>query len=279
MFVQTAALLTLGGCISVPLVIGLIVLDPSFITSIPQIKPEFLLLATVGETFAVTVSVFLARRFLDKQSIGSLGLKVNWQSLFDVLSGIGITLLQMGGIFFAMLGLGWLTFTGFAWEIDPLGLVVKNTLLFFLIFVLVAWNEELLSRGYHLQTLASGVGIFWGVVISSAVFGLLHIANPNATWVSVTGIFLAGVFFAYAYLRTRRLWLPIGMHLGWNFFEGVVFGFPVSGLDIYPLIRIEVIGPEWWTGGEFGPEAGVIVVPALLLGASLIHLYTSKRAD
>jgi hypothetical protein len=91
------------------------------------------------------------------------------------------------------------------------------------------------------------------------------------------GIFLAGVFFAYAYIRTKQLWLPIGMHIGWNFFEGVVFGFPVSGLEPYALTRITVQGPEIWTGGVFGPEAGLIVLPALILGAFLIYLYTMRR--
>jgi len=102
----------------------------------------------------------------------------------------------------------------------------------------------------------------------------LHLGNPNATWYSAAGIFLAGLFLAYAYVRTGQLWLSMGLHLGWNFFEGVVFGFPVSGLDIYRLLRIQVHGPELWTGGAFGPEAGLIVVPGLLLGTALIYGYT-----
>lgn len=279
LLIQSAALLFFGIGISIPLILLLVILEPSFISSIPQVKPEVLLIASLGETVAITLSVFLARRLLDKQPIESLGLKLNLQALIDVLAGIGITLLQMGGIFFTMLGLGWLTFTGFAWDFDPLGLVVKNTLLFFLIFILVAWNEELLSRGYHLQTLASGLNLTWGVIISSAVFGLLHIFNPNATWVSAAGIFFAGLFLAFGYIRTKQLWLPIGLHLGWNFFEGVVFGFPVSGLDIYPLTRIEVTGPDAWTGGAFGPEAGLIVLPALVVGAGLIHLFSNTRKN
>jgi len=154
---------------------------------------------------------------------------------------------------------------------------LKNVLLFFVIFIFVGWNEELLSRGYHLQTIASGINLFWGVIISSAVFGLVHLGNPHATWISAAGIFFAGAYLAYAYIRTRQLWLPIGLHIGWNFFEGVVFGFPVSGLDIYALTRIQVHGPELWTGGPFGPEAGLIVLPALLVGAGLIYLYSKNR--
>ena len=225
----------------------------------------------------ITSSVYVARRWLDKRSFESLGLQLDKHTLLDLLAGIGITFVQMGFIYILMLALGWLTFEGFAWEFDPLNVVITNVLGAFIVFIFVGWNEELLSRGYHLQTIASGLNLFWGVIISSAVFGLLHLGNPNATWVSAAGIFFAGVYLAYGYIRTKQLWLPIGLHIGWNFFEGVGFGFPVSGLDIYALTRITVHGPELWTGGAFGPEAGLIVLPSLLLGGLLIYLYTMRR--
>ena len=226
----------------------------------------------------ITSSVYVARRWLDRRSFESLGLKLDKHTLLDILAGIGITFVQMGFIYVIMLALGWLTFEGFAWEFDPINVVITNVITFFIVFIFVGWNEELLSRGYHLQTIASGLNLFWGVVISSVVFGLLHLGNPNATWVSAAGSFFAGVFLAYGYIRTKQLWLPIGLHIGWNFCEGVVFGFPVSGLDIYALTRITVHGPELWTGGAFGPEAGLIVLPSLLLGALLIYLYTVRRS-
>jgi membrane protease YdiL (CAAX protease family) len=233
--------------------------------------------AQVLNLIAVTGSIYVARRWLDKRSFESLGFKLNQQTLMDILAGIGITFVQMGFIYIVMLGLGWLTFTGFAWQFDSAKVVITNVLTFFIVFIFVGWNEELLSRGYHLQTIASGFNLFWGVIISSAVFGLLHLGNPNATWVSAAGIFFAGIYLAYGYIRTKQLWLSIGLHIGWNFFEGVGFGFPVSGLDIYPLLRINVTGPELWTGGAFGPEAGLIVLPSLLVGGLLIYLYTQKR--
>ena len=237
-----------------------------------------LLWAQILNFIIVTGSVYVARRWLDKRSFESLGLKLDKHTLLDILAGIGITFVQMGFIFVLMLGLGWLTFEGFAWQFDPINVVIGGVITFFITFIIVGWNEELLSRGYHLQTIASGINLFWGVIISSAVFGILHLGNPNATWVSAAGIFFAGVYLAYAYIRTKQLWLSIGLHIGWNFFEGVVFGFPVSGLDIYALTRIKVQGPEIWTGGAFGPEAGLIVLPSLILGAFLIYLYTRTRA-
>ncbi len=226
-----------------------------------------------------TGSIYIARRWLDKRSFESLGLTWNSRALIDILAGIGITFVQMGFIYALMSSLGWISFKGFAWQFDPVNVVITGVITFFVVFLFVGWNEELLSRGYHLQTIAGGINLFWGIVISSAVFGLLHLGNPNATWVSAAGIFFAGLYLAYGYVCTKQLWLSIGLHIGWNFFEGVVFGFPVSGLDIYALTRIDVHGPELWTGGAFGPEAGLIVLPSLIVGAVLIYLYTKGRAE
>lgn len=266
--IQTILLIVFAFCAGIPI---------SLLAIIPNIElPDGLFLAMnqVVEIIAITASVFLARRFLDKRSINSLGLKLNKWTAIDILAGIAITFFMMGFIYLIEWGLGWLTFDGFAWETDNLMTVLGGTLGMFLVFVFVGWNEELLSRGYHLQTLASGMNLFWGVVISSTVFGVLHLGNPNATWISAAGIFFAGLFLAYGYLTTRQLWLSIGLHIGWNFFEGVVFGFPVSGLDIYRLIHITVDGPDLWTGGAFGPEAGLVVLPGLLLGAGLVLVYS-----
>jgi membrane protease YdiL (CAAX protease family) len=235
-------------------------------------------ISQVVELVTITGSIYIARRLLDKRSFVSLGLQVNKQAFVDILIGIAITFVMMGLIYVAEVAAGWLTFESFAWQNDSLPTVITGVLTFLAVFIFVGWNEELLSRGYHLQTLASGLNVFWGVVISSSLFGLAHLGNPNATWVSAAGIFFAGLFLAYGFLRTGQLWLSIGLHIGWNFFEGVIFGFPVSGLDIYHLIRLQIQGPEIWTGGAFGPEAGLIVLPALGIGAVLIYLYTRGRA-
>ncbi len=92
------------------------------------------------------------------------------------------------------------------------------------------------------------------------------------------GLFLAGLFLAYAYLRTRRLWLPIGLHIGWNFFESTVLGFPVSGLSLFGLLQNSLAGPDIYTGGAFGPEAGLVLLPALALGTILVYYYTRLEA-
>ena len=228
----------------------------------------------IFQLFAFTGSIYLARRLLDRRSFVSLGLRWDRAAIRDIFVGIGIAAAMMALIFAIHWAVGWLTFESFTWQSREGGFVLQQTLLALLIFILVGWNEELLSRGYHLQTLASGLNRFWGALLSSAVFAVLHLANPNATWNGTVGILLAGLFLAYGYLRAEQLWLPIGLHIGWNLFEGVVFGFPVSGLNTFSLIQIDVAGPTILTGGAFGPEAGLVLLPGLLLGTGLIWLYT-----
>ncbi|MBT3321582.1 MAG: CPBP family intramembrane metalloprotease [Anaerolineae bacterium] len=227
----------------------------------------------------ITLATYIVRRWIDKRSFKSLGLKTDKKMWADLLAGIGITFLMMGFIYLIMSLMGWISFNSFAWETESVSFVTLNLLGIFLVFALVGWNEELLSRGYQLQNLADGINLTWGVIISSAVFGILHLGNPNATWLSAVGIFFAGIFLAYGYLRTGQLWLSIGLHIGWNFFEGVIFGFPVSGLDVFRLTRINVTGPELWTGGAFGPEAGLVLIPALALGMGLIYFYGREKNE
>jgi membrane protease YdiL (CAAX protease family) len=246
------------------------------------INPELLISPILNAmvTFSMfTVSVFVARLWLDRRSISSLGLIINYQALKDLLVGIVITLPMIGMIYVIQWVAGWLTFESFAWQVDPFPTVLKETLVVFITFVLVGWGEEVLSRGYHLQTIESGLNTFWAVLLSSIIFGIMHLSNPNSgsIWLVSIGVLLAGVFLAYGYLRTRQLWLPIGLHIGWNIFEGVVFGFPVSGMPTYQLLRNNITGPEIWTGGSFGPEAGLVLIPGLILGSILIYIYTRGR--
>jgi membrane protease YdiL (CAAX protease family) len=229
-----------------------------------------------AEVVAVTLSILIARKLLDRRSFTSLGLRLGRRAILDFATGIGITFLMMGAIFTTEWALGWLDVTGFAWQVQSSNGVALSTAAMLGVCLLVGWNEEIMSRGYHLQTIASGMTLGWGWILSSTVFGALHLANPHASWTALMGIILAGLFLGYAYVRTGQLWLSIGLHTGWNFFEGVVFGFPVSGLAFYNLPRISVSGPDAWTGGSFGPEAGLLLLPAIAIGAALIHIYTRR---
>jgi membrane protease YdiL (CAAX protease family) len=227
-------------------------------------------------TVVITAVTWAARRFLDRRSFVSLGLTLDRHTLPDLLFGI-----ELGGLLMALIyafesAVGWLTFQGWAWQ-RPGAAVVGPLLLALFQYLAVGYYEELFSRGYHLQNLVDGLNLPWGIFTSSAVFSLLHLVNPNPSVLSVIGILAAGFFLAYGWVRTRQLWIPIGIHIGWNFFQGTVFGFPVSGTQGFHLIHQTVGGPEWVTGGAFGPEAGLTGLVACALGTALIWLYTQRR--
>jgi len=237
------------------------------------------LLELAPTAVAVALSVWIARRLIDRRSFVSLGLRLDRRAPLDVLVGFLVAGTAVAGIYVVEAGAGWLRFDGWAWEAMPAGQVALQLVAALLGFTLVGYYEELLSRGYHLQNIQDGIGLGWGVFLSSVVFALMHIANPNTTWYSVLlGLTAAGGFFAFGWIRTRQLWMPIGLHIGWNFFEGNVFGFPVSGIGVMGLIRQAPTGPVALTGGAFGPEAGLIVLPAMAVGVGLIWLYTRGRS-
>ncbi len=263
---MSACLILIGGLFG-----ALLGLDPA--------SASLFFYGEVAATLAVTLSIALARRLLDRRSFASLGLSFDRRALLDLAVGILLPGLLLGLVYAAEWAPGWLQFDDFASGAGNSGLLLGQTAAAFFLFVLVGWQEELLSRGYWLQNLAEGLNLTWGVLISSSLFALAHFQNPNVSWVAVLGLVCDGLFLAYGYLRTRRLWLPVGLHIGWNFFEAVVYGFPVSGMgDIFHLIHQTVKGPELVTGGAFGPEAGLVQLPALALGVLCIFWYTSRRS-
>lgn len=139
--------------------------------------------------------------------------------------------------------------------------------------------EECLSRGYLLTNIAEGINMKAAVILTSAIFAILHATNDNASLLSTLGLFVNGLLFAAAVLATGRLSAAIGLHIAWNLFEGAVLGFPVSGdKEGASLIGIRQLGPPLMTGGAFGPEAGVIGIVASLLGiAALLAMRRVRR--
>lgn len=222
----------------------------------------------------VTIATLIARRWLDRRSFLSLGFYFKWNALLEITVGILIAGLMMGLIYLFEWSLGWIDFQGYGWQFLDGRKLIAGCGLTFILFIMVGWTEELLSRGYHLQTLSEGLNRTWGVILSALIFALLHQDNPAFSVSAFIGLFISGLFFCYAYYQRMNLWLPIGLHIGWNFFEGTVFGFQVSGLtDLPRLIYQSSRGIDTVTGGAFGPEAGLILLPALLLGVLLIWLW------
>lgn len=147
------------------------------------------------------------------------------------------------------------------------------------LFVSVTWlfvaalAEEAIFRGYPLQTFTRAQHVWFGVVSTSVAFGSVHLSNPNVVGLAFFNTVLAGVWFAVGYLRTRSLWLPLGLHWAWNWALGWFFGVPVSGSTIVSntLLRANDVGPAWFTGGDYGIEGGIAATVAII--ASTVFLW------
>ena len=170
------------------------------------------------------------------------------------------------------------TFT-FTPATDSVGPVARTLISSFVIFTLGAAWEEAVFRGYPLQTLVRAWPFWLAALPTSLLFAAIHLDNPNAvTGFTFVNTALAGVWLAVAYLRTRSLWLPTGLHFGWNFAMGSILGLPVSGITSIspsPLLRAADTGPTWLTGGHYGVEGGVACT--LALAASTIFLLRTRR--
>jgi len=143
-----------------------------------------------------------------------------------------------------------------------------------------AMAEELSFRGYPFQRLVEGVGKVGAVFVLSALFGAVHLMNPHVSDNRAVEVFafcntvLIGIAFAIAYLRTRTLWFPWGFHFAWNITMGLLFGIPVSGLsDFSVLVKARANGPEWFLGGAYGFEGGMLGTIIIVLGLAYIAIF------
>lgn len=146
------------------------------------------------------------------------------------------------------------------------------------LFLVVAVGEEVLFRGIVFRMLDDRWGTIAALIVSALIFGFVHITNANATvWSSIAIAAEAGLQLAAVYKWSGSLWAPIGVHWSWNFFQGPVFGFAVSGNDTASVITPAIQGPAWLTGSTFGAEASV---PAVVLGLAMAigFLYWWKRS-
>ncbi len=143
-----------------------------------------------------------------------------------------------------------------------------------------AVGEEIVFRGVVFRRLEDTLGTTIALIISAAAFGLLHGFNPGASWISTLAIALeSGALLGLAYAATRSLWLPIGLHFGWNFTEGGVFGAAVSGGQYSGLIVAPLSGPSWLTGGAFGPEASLAALVVSLGASAALAWYVVRLGE
>lgn len=214
--------------------------------------------------------VWLFTKYVDKKSFSSLCFKKSFYKQ-DILLGIVI------GFSIMFLGFIWLILSH---QIEFLSINsnLLDLMLSIVIFILVALSEEILFRGYILSNLMASFNKFIALIISAFLFSLMHSLIANINFIGLLNIFLSGLIFGVAYIYSKSLWFPIALHFSWNFFQGPVFGFNVSGRDTYSLLNTNADTANIWNGGSFGFEGSILSVLFQLIALFIVFIIFKSRA-
>jgi len=224
----------------------------------------------------VLLASYISTRWLNRKPFAAVGLWIHGRAMKECVWGILLGFLMMASIFFALLAAGYIEADFNELEVSgALGIVLSSAIM----FGAGAMLEEVAFRGYPFQTLIQGITLLPAVVLMAVLFSAAHMGNPNTTAFGIINIGLAAIWLSFAYLKTKGLWLPFGLHFGWNFSQTTIFSFPTSGIEFaeYKLFGTVVTGPEWLTGGAFGPEGGGLATVTLIV--CIFYVLKSRRFE
>ncbi len=256
--------------IAIPVVLVISLFEGGSITDITNVmNTDFLWLTLLLGALISFVEVFIFRKWVDHRSLASLGFQTGGY-FADAASGFFLApvILGIGSII--------LFFSGHLQWID-VNFNGNKLFIAFGMLVIVAFSEELVFRGYILNNLMESFNKWVALFISAILFALAHSLNPDVNLISVAGLFLAGILLGINYVYTKNLWFAISFHLCWNFVQGPLLGYKVSGLNLPSLLQTEMKGDATITGGNFGFEASMINILLLLVTVSSLYFIYERK--
>jgi len=234
--------------------------DPELI-----MRNKIMMLMMVSQLAGVLFTVWIFQKFVNRESFGSIGLRFEGYKN-DLYKGLlaGAGLISIGFVTLIILNLISVDLTYFS---------AYDQVFYLILFAVVSLNEEIAIRGYILQNLSRSFNKYIALAISSLVFMTMHLGNPNIDILPILNLFLAGIFLGVYSIHKNNLWFPIGAHLTWNYLQGPIYGFEVSGNKINSLFEQELKGHDILTGGNFGYEGSIILTVFLIAGIYLMDRY------
>ena len=234
-----------------------------------QTNPSVHLLMQLGSLIGLLVALFIFTRLPPRKDYIQLGLTGE-----NVLKDIGLgALAGTGVILLAFFGL-WITGTVSSFALNE-AFSIKELVLWLGIYLIVAFVEEVMFRGYFMNVFMERYSPLTAILITSLLFGSMHLMNPFFGWLGFFNIALAGVLMGFFFFIRGNIWLPVGLHFGWNFVQGTVLGFNVSGIQAENLFNLQLGGSKLLGGGGFGLE-GSLITTLVCLGIIFL-LYFSNR--
>jgi len=234
-----------------------------------QLTGSYLWLMLLLECLISLISVWIFRTFIDKRSFSGLGWELSGYGT-ESTTGLFMGPAILGVSALLLMASGHLEWTDVIW--DPQSLFVSLGLV-----ALIAFSEELVFRGYILGNLLGSFPNKWiAMGISALLFAAFHITNPGIDFIAFVNLFLAGLLLGINYVYTKNLWYSVLLHLSWNFFQGPLLGFRISGITLPSLLIAETKGGPMVTGGEFGLEGSVLTMTVSVI-AILILAWAFER--
>ena len=206
-------------------------------------------------------------KFILKRSLSSMGLGPLKTQGKDLVVGLLFGALSITLVFVI------LVLTGHAKIVSSAPRFSMDQLYSLLVFIAVGFSEEVYGRGFVMSVLRQTKSKWIAVLVSAIIFALLHSLNPGIGIIPYANLFLTGVLFSYMYLLSGNIWMCIGYHITWNYFQGNVFGFLVSGNSTPSIVTTVIEKETILNGGAFGPEGGLAVTLIVLLGFLFVRCY------
>ena len=246
---------------------------------LPQDPTYKTLARTFIVAFAGTGGLYIGHIVVDKTKFSSLGLAFNQTALKDFAFGLLISLLMIFLFFALQLSLGLIEFSRITLGAEDGISLIDLIVTFLAIGLFVGWFEEILYRGILYQNMEEGLGLQVAVALSCLVYWLTYMLNNgDATWTGGLVIVALGGMRLLGFLRTRQLWLSMGLHAGWNFAMSA-FGYKISDAPARGAIEHIALEPNYLSGGAFGPETSLLVLPIILFAMAAILWWTEERQE
>ena len=211
--------------------------------------------------------LWIFMKYVDKEPFKNMGFEIKGKRN-DIILGTTLGLFMMALGYAILQSLGEIQFSRINYDLSSI-------VWLFILFIGVSVLEETFVRGYVLKNLLKSFNPVISLVISSALFSLLHFFNPNVNYLALVELFIGGIALGVSYIYTKNLWFPFAFHFSWNFFQ-VIFGFNVSGLDTYSLIEFEILEPNNLNGGDFGFEGSYLSIIFTLIIIYFLNNYYKK---
>lgn len=241
-----------------------------------SIRENIYIILMFSQEIVLILTPILSWKVLFKKDLSLIGLKaLNKKEVKNLILGLVMGIIAITLAFILII-------------ISKSGVLVNSLLeprfslslvVYFILFIFVGFAEELLSRGYIIGAMeVSNNNKWFAVMVSAVIFSLMHYGNNGFSFIPFLNIFLVGILFGVMYVKTRSIWLSTGFHITWNFFQGCIYGMPVSGITTPKLYEMTFVGNSILNGGTFGPEGGLIVTMVIILMlVSLIFLIKNKK--